>query len=177
MDENKGESAKELEALELYVESERPLVNIQLRNGEECNSGLFDGLMKTLEHPKVLYRWLPNHYMYVTENNLYQDKAYYSCSNRFDSFVGHVDSEDLACLMIETGDMFQGVNVNVLLTDFNNEGEFILPHGHTFRVRNSTYYTQNEFNKLLLKVESYERASTLSDLYHIKSITLYKMYY
>ena len=167
----------EIDALQEYVIKEEPTVNKLLRSGEEQVAGLFDGLMTTLDSPKALFRWLPNQYMYVIDNNLYQDKAYYSCSSRFDSFVGHVNSDDLACLWIKTGDTFQGINVNILLPDYNNEGEYILPRGHTFRVNNSTYFAQNEFNKLLLKVGSDERPNTFFDLYHIKSITLYEMDY
>jgi len=167
----------EIEALQEYVIKEEPTVNKLLRSGEEQVAGLFDGLMTTLDSPKALFRWLPNQYMYVIDNNLYQDKAYYSCSSRFDAFIGRVDGSNLACLKIETGDSFQGVDVNELLPDYNDEGEFILPHGHVFRVNQSTVYTDNEFDKLLLKEGSNERHNTLTDVYHIKSITVYEMEY
>ena len=166
-----------IEALKDYVKCDKPTVNKLLRSGEGQVTGLFDGLMTTLEAPKVLFRWLPNHFMHVIDNNWYQDKAYYSCSNRFDSFIGRVDGENLACLKIKTDNSFQGVNVNELLPDYNDEGEYILPHGHAFHVNKCTVYADNEFDKLLLKEGSDERSNTLTDLYHIKSITVYEMEY
>lgn len=168
---------EELKALETYVKSSAPEVNMLLRGGEKQVIGLFDGLIKNMDNPKLLFRWLPNHFMHVIDNNWYQDKAYYSCSNRFDSFIGRVDGENLACLKIQTGESFQGVNVNELLSDYNDEGEFILPHGHTFHVNKSTFYSDKEFDKLLLKEESDERSNTLTDIYRIKSITVYEMEY
>ena len=168
---------EELEVLKTYVKDSAPKVNKLLRSEEVLVDGLFDGLIKTMHKPKILFRWLPNQYMYVIDNNLYQDKAYYSCSSRFDAFIGRVDGSNLACLKIETGDSFQGVDVNELLPDYNDEGEFILPHGHVFRVNQSTVYTDNEFDKLLLKEGSNERHNTLTDVYHIKSITVYEMEY
>ena len=168
---------EELEALKNYVRDSAPKVNKLLRRGEVPVDGLFDGLIKTMDKPKILFRWLPNRFMHVIDKNRYQDKAYYSCSNSFDAFIGRVDGNNLACLKIKTGDSFQGVNVNELLHDYNDEGEFIVPHGHAFRVNQSTVYTDNEFDKLLLKEGSNERPNTLTDVFHIKSITVYEMEY
>lgn len=92
-----------IEHLRAYITKSEPLVNRQLREGKEHVDGLFDSLFTTKEEPKTLYRLLPNSFVSIVKDNekdIFTDKAYISCSSNFDSFIGHVDDADIACLMI-----------------------------------------------------------------------------
>ena len=177
MEDSFGDLCNEIASLRAYVGSNEPLVNKKLRIGKTPIDGLFDGLMKTKSGPIVLYRFLPRCFVQMNDETEYHDNAYLSCSDSFDSFINHVVGEDLACLMIRIKGTYDCVHVNEYLPDHNDEGEYILPHGHSFHVCERTLYSANEFKILLLRTGCDENPRILSDIYHIKTITLFVMDY
>ena len=68
-----------LENLRSYVCALEPKVNKLLRNNQDASELTFDELFKASSEPQTLFRVLNNKHI-DTQNNLFSDKAYLSCS-------------------------------------------------------------------------------------------------
>ena len=174
--ENPKKHVMALEILRRYVTEAEPLINKQLRlNNADANEvALFDSLFSNSDIPKYMYRWLPSYYVTIIDDIL-TDNAYLSCSSNPGSFINHVSDKDLACYMINTCEELKTINVNALLPNHNNEGEYILPRGIKLEVTADKLYKQSEFSHFLREIHCNDvRDTEMVDIYPIESIRLIK---
>lgn len=151
------------ELLEQYVKSPNPTINSELRNGiESKNALLFDTLFELGEVPPKLYRWMPNEYIRVDNNNTIVDPAYLSCSKSVDYFCKHVTENNLACLVIETQQKTKHINVQKELPNYNDEGEYILPRNLSLKLKRKEQCSNlTDMEKFLCKEGSVVSAKEL----------------
>ena len=166
----------ELELLRDYVKNAEPQINQELRLGGDCpNAVIFDNLFVNGEMPGTLYRLVPNRIISIDNDGIFLDPAYLSCTDDVDKYLGRINSNDLACMIIDVPSPFQRIVVNEMLSDYNDEGEYILPRNLGLRKTNHQQYIGiNGFMDFIEKVGSSESAKTLFDIYHIERIDIYE---
>lgn len=174
LQDNKEMENREKNNLKEYVTKADPEVNKLLRKGEADVDGLFDGLFLYGKTPETLYRYLPNCNVNILDN-IYCDKGYLSCSKDSSKFIGKVDASDLAVLIIKIPHKTCRIDVNEILDGCNDEGEFILPREtKLYEIRNSERFeTEDGLTRFIDSVCPDERYRSLTDIYHIESITSY----
>lgn len=163
---------EDLKNLESYLSQAEPLVNKDLRAG---NKSLltFDGLFEEGEIPQKLYRLMPNESV-VIHNQMMCDLGYLSCTTSIDNFISHTSGEHIACLKILLDSPQKRIKVNDLLPNANDEGEYILPANTRLKLINQYTYSDNEqFKKLIEQEELHIGSKELTNIYRIKSVTLY----
>lgn len=109
-------------------------------------------------------------------DGFFLDPAYLSCTDDVDKYLGRINSNDIACMIINVPSPFQRIVVNEMLPNFNDEGEYILPRN--LRLRRTTYQQYigiNSFMDFIEKVGSYESAKTLFDIYHVERIDIHEL--
>ena len=165
----------ELNFLQRYVSESEPIINKQLRdnNANPKEIKLMDSLFEDNSIPSVLYRWIPADCVFI-ENNYLCDKAYLSCAKDVDGYISHVWGDELACIKIKTDGDVKSLDVNKLLPDANEEGEYILPREITLCVIGGKSYQPSEFQQFLQDVQcDYIRDCELKgrDIHRIRLIT------
>ena len=75
------------------------------------------------------------------QDGIFTDKGYLSCTSDFDSFINHVEGVNIACLQFDIPESFKCIDVCVLLPDYNNEREIILPRGLRFLIEPIQVYS------------------------------------
>lgn len=167
----------ELELLRDYVQNAEPQINQELRFGRDCpDAVIFDKLFVNGEVPDTLYRLVPNKNICFDNDGFFLDPAYLSCTDDVDKYLGRINSNDIACMIINVPSPFQRIVVNEMLPNFNDEGEYILPRN--LRLRRTTYQQYigiNSFMDFIEKVGSYESAKTLFDIYHVERIDIHEL--
>lgn len=165
----------ELELLKEYITSSEPRLNYELRSGENCEDAvIFDRLFSVGEVPTTLYRFLPDKNMQISEDNIFCDSAYLSCTSDIDKYWGRTNGEKLTCIMIKTHSPMSRVDINSFLPNQNDEGEYILPRNSRLRItKHQCFEGIHGFEKFIDIVGSFENANTLSDIYHYHKIDLY----
>lgn len=165
----------ELELLQEYITSPDPRLNYELRAGENCEDAvIFDKLFSVGKVPTTLYRLISNEYMHINENNIFCDSAYLSCTDDIDKFLGRTNGEQLTCIMISTQSPMSRIDVNSIIHDQNDEGEYILPRNSRLKItKYQSFEGIQEFNVFIDIVGSCESANTLSNIYHYHKIDLY----
>ena len=157
-----------------YVAQCEPRVNILLRNGLDASDLTFDQLFQIGFIPKPLYRAMNNKDFIITEEGIFTDKGYLSCTSDIDSFISHVTGDYLACLQFDIPDEFSRIDVHQTLPDYNDEKEFILPRGLKFQVvQKQKFSTHAEIQEFLDTVQSYTSARDI--LEHYNGVFLYKL--
>ncbi len=116
-----------LELLKKYKESSRD-INNELRKGNlTLENTAIDALFSKKEVPSTLYRLIDNKHVQF-EGGIFCDPAYLSCTDDVDEFIGKTGpKEHIACLKINMVSPFLCINVKEVLTDYDDEGEYILP--------------------------------------------------
>lgn len=135
---------EELESLKVYVESAEPRVNQLLREGKTECEGLFDHKFTVGDTPETLYRYQPNCSVNISEDGIFCDKGYLSCSDDASGFISKVDGQDIACLIIKMPSKTSRIVVGELLADHNDEGEYILPRGLKLCITQSPRIFKND---------------------------------
>lgn len=170
------EEKQAIELLKLYVSESEPRINKQLRTNQADSHevALFDSLFADNAHPEYVYRWLPS--CYVKNNDgILTDKAYLSCSSDPSCFIDHIFGKDLTCYMINTCEELKIINVNALLPNYNNEGEYILPRELILEVKLDKTYRQSDFAQFLSDIQCCNiRDTEMIYIYQIESIRLIK---
>lgn len=172
----KFEAMEEIENLKIYVCSANPDVNNELRKGIESDL-TFDGLFKIRETPKVLYRLLPIEYISINDGVM-SDAAYLSCTTNMDNFIGRISGEynNIACLKIMVNTPINCICVNDILSENNNEEEYILPRNTRLRLlQENTFSNDMEFDDLIITENMNTRIEELKEIYKINTITVYTM--
>lgn len=165
-----------LQPLKDYVAEAEPLVNKLLRKGKTEIEGLFDHKFTVGDTPETLYRYQPNCDVNISEDGIFCDKGYLSCSDDASGFISKVDGQDIACLIIKMPSKTSRIVVGELLTDHNDEGEYILPRGLKFKItRLKQYKTKEELDEFIESFEIRESSQCLKDMYKINSITTYEL--
>lgn len=164
-----------LENLRLYVCASEPKVNKLLRNNQDASELTFDELFKASSEPQTLFRVLNNKHI-DTQNNLFSDKAYLSCSKDIDCFINHINGDDIACIQFHIPQGFLTIEVSSLLPEQNDEKEVILPRGLVFNIESEEKYSgREEIEKFLEIVNSDLSVREICDIYQIKTIHFYKL--
>lgn len=147
----------EMDNLKKYVSEALPEVNKLLRNNEDASKFTFDNLFEIGIVPQPLYRLIDNKHIQIRHGK-FTDKGYLSCTSDFDSFVDSVGVSDIACLQFDIPCEFPMIDVCVLLCEYNDEKEIILPRGIEFKLeqerRYSTYNEIQEFLDMIYSVSS-----------------------
>ena len=159
-----------------YVESAEPDINQNLRAGivtEDVH--LFESLFIEANVPNILFRLLPVENINITDV-IICDSAYMSCTKDIDKFIDKVRGENIACLKINMHSPFRRINVNELLPDHNDEGEFILPRDLKLKVlKFQRFNDAMGFSSFLDLVGSFESVESLTGIYHYNEIDLYEL--
>lgn len=164
-----------LENLRSYVCTSEPKVNKLLRNNQDASELTFDELFKATPDPQTLFRVLGNKHI-CSKNNLFSDKAYLSCSKDIDSFINHINDDDIACIQFHIPKGFQIIDVCSLLPEQNDEKEIILPRGLVFKIESKQKYSGIEEIKEFLKtVNSDLSEKEICNIYKIETIYFYKL--
>lgn len=165
----------EINNLKKYVSEANPIVNQILRKDMDASGYTFDSLFEEGTFTQPLYRWVNNAHIQI-QSQTFSDKGYLSCTREFDSFINHVEGENVACMQFDLPDLFKRIDVRALLPDYNDESEIILPRGLQFKVEEiQTYSTYSEIEDFLNNVGSYSSAKEICNIYGIKSITYYRL--
>lgn len=169
----------EQEALLNYVCQGSPEVNVILRtNNGDLEGKTFDGLFTIGDVPNPLYHLMNNEHVVIGEDNIMTDPAYLSCTSDVDNFIARVEGTHIACLKIQIESPSSRINVQELLPDQNDEGEFILPRGSRLLLTETTHYQGiNGIQQFLDNERSSSSARELNGIYHINEITVYKLTY
>lgn len=151
-------------------------INQKLREGCE-NPDIIDDLFSDRDVPPTLYRFLANQYIKF-DGDIFCDPAYLSCTDNVDNFICKVPTDHLACLAIELESPTSCIYVKDLLTDYDDEGEFILPRNIKLRLikeKSKDYNNIEEFDMFLDQVNSYTGSDELYYARGIKTISLYTL--
>lgn len=161
--------------LRKYVSKANPMVNHLLRSDMDASMYTFDSLFKEGSIPQPLYRLINNEHIHI-QDGIFADKGYLSCTSDFDSFINHVDGEQIACLQFDIPDSFERIDVCSLLPNYNDESEIILPRGLQFRVESvQEYATPSEIQNFLDNIGSISSAKEICGIYGIKTIAYYRL--
>lgn len=167
---------KEIVKLRSYVNSAEPEVNRLLRNDQDASDLTFDSLFERGVIPHPLYRLMDNKYIRACiHDDIFMDQGYLSCTTDVDKFIGRVTGDVIACLEFDIQDEFDRIDVNVLLPEFNDEKEIILPKGLGLKLTlEGEYSNETEIQLFLNRIKSSCSAREIYGLLNIKKIFYYK---
>lgn len=161
--------------LRKYVSEANPKVNHLLRCDVDASLYTFDSLFKEGPIPQPLYRLINNEHIHI-QDGIFTDKGYLSCTSDFDSFINHVEGVNIACLQFDIPESFKCIDVCVLLPDYNNEREIILPRGLRFLIEPiQVYSTYSEIQDFLDNIGSISSTKEICEQYKIGTIHYYKL--
>ena len=164
-----------IDNLRKYVSEACPEVNQLLRANKDASEYTFDSLFEEGIVQQPLYRFVDNE-MANIQGDIFTDKGYLSCTSNFDSFIGHVSGDEVACLQFDIQDHLGRIDVCALLPEYNNEHEIILPRGLEFMVkRYKKYSTYKEIQEFLDMIQSVSSAKEIIDILNIKAIHFYRL--
>lgn len=165
-----------IEILKKYKNNSKEINNL-LRNGiinsETC---AMDELLSKEGVPPILYRLIDNKYAKF-DGGIFCDPAYLSCTGDVDEFIGKTGpKEHIACLKIYMVFPILCINVKKMLTDYDDEGEFILHRNTKLRLveEPKVYSGVSQFDEFL---DEYDCSIGSNQLWGegIKSISLYTL--
>lgn len=161
--------------LQEYVSSVFPRLNQLLRNGTVSDDiNLFDSLFRKNRLPQYLFRIFPKENL-IKANDILTDKAYLSCTTDAGNFIGKVERPEIVCLRIHTNPEVLSINVNEILPNANDEGEYILYRDLRLKILNNGIkdYDQTMFNTFIQDIDNDNMtANELTDIYQCTNITL-----
>jgi len=152
-------------------------INNQLRDGNVVSENTaIDALFSEIKVPQTLYRLIDNKYAQF-EFGIFCDSAYLSCTDEVDNFIHKTGpKQHLACLKINMSSPFSCINVKELLTEYDDEGEYILPRNMRLRLveEPKVYSGVSQFDEFL---DEYDCSIGSNQLWGegIKTISLYTL--
>ena len=170
---------KSVNALKRYVESAEPCINKYLRNCTDTCSlpdevfyldHLFNRMNSTSGH---VYRGLPNDCVLFTDD-IYVDKGYMSTSKSMSNALAFSKLSKHPALLIISFDNLRIIDVNKIIS-CNDEDEWLLPRGLSFRVSSSDrYFNKNDDKSLSLEAFESNHQDELTDsIKDIEELTVY----
>ena len=165
-----------IDQLKTYKENSTT-INNQLREGNESPEfTVIDELFSEIEVPPTLYRLIDNVHIHF-ESGIFCDSAYLSCTDEVDNFIHKTGpKQHLACLNINMPSSFPCINVKELLTEYDDEGEFILPRNLRLKLLEhpKVYSDVRQFDEFLDKYDCSIGSNQLRGE-GIKTISLYTL--
>lgn len=165
-----------LEVLKQYKESSRD-INNELRKGIiTLENTAIDSLFSEIEVPPTLYRLIDNKRVQF-ESDIFCDSAYLSCTDEVDNFINKTGpKQHIACLKINMLSPFPCINVKEWLTEYDDEGEYILPRKLRLRLveKPIVYSGVIQFDEFLADYDCYISSVQLWEE-GIKNISLYTL--
>ena len=150
-------------------------INNQIREGNVVSDNTaIDALFSEKEVPPTLYRLIDNKHVQF-ESGIFCDPAYLSCTDAVDNFIHKTGpKQHLACLKIYMQSPFPCINVKELLTEYDNEGEYILPRNLKLRLveKHKDYSGILQFDEFLADFDCYIGSNQLWKE-GIKTLSLY----
>ncbi len=133
-----------LTCLKEYVSDSEPKVNIDLRRGSP-NSAVpkLDSFFENCENKTRFFRGLPRRYVFI-KGGVYQDLGYVSTSKDVTEALRFALEEDPYLLVFKLTEGDKVIDVMKHLPDYNNEDEYILPHGQKYQVTNKERYSRKK---------------------------------
>lgn len=153
------------------------IINNQLREGNMGSENTtIDELFSEIEVPPTLYRLIDNKRVQF-ESNIFCDSAYLSCTDEVDNFINKTGlKQHLACLKINMPSLFPCINVKELLTEYDDEGEYILPRNLRLKLveEPKVYSSVSQFDEFL---DKYDCSISSNQLWGegVKTISLYTL--
>ena len=149
-------------------------INQELREGyTNAETCAIDELFSEIEVPSTLYRLLDNQYMNFN-GDIFCDPAYLSCTDDADSFICKTDpTNHLACMAIKMKSPFSCIDVTKMLSEFDGEGEFLLPRKTKLKlVESKDFNGIAEFDEF---IDSFDLYTGSAELWEngIRTISLY----
>ena len=165
-----------MEQLKLYKQNSAT-INNQLRDGYiTTENTAIDALFSEIEVPSTLYRLIDNKHVQF-ESDIFCDSAYLSCTDEVDNFIHKTGpKQHLACLKINIPSPFPCINVKELLTEHDDEGEYILPRKLRLKLveKPKDYSGVLQFDEFLADYDCYISSDQLWGE-GIKTISLYTL--
>jgi len=147
-----------VQALHDYVTANaEPIVNAALRNDRyHEHIALIDSLFADNQlSESVLYRHTDIVRDYSV-GQIIQDKAYLSTTKSFCAYYGSLYGEHMTCYRIHLeGSDIKVLDVDLYLSDVNDEEEVILPRNLKMRVLSVKTFTPDTYNDFLQEVDAY----------------------
>ena len=165
-----------IDYLKAYKENSAT-INNQLRGGNETSENTaIDAFFSEKEVPSILFRLIDNKHV-IFEDGIFCDYAYLSCTDEVDNFINKTGPiQHLACMRINMVSPFLCINVKEILTEFDDEGEYILPRGLKLRIvdKPKDYTNVSQFDEFLEEMDCYISSKQLW-VEGIKTISLYSL--